>query len=140
MDAGFGGTGRDAQGFPDLGKRIAKVVMEHERGAQLDRQSGQASLELVSQGVQLTRVIDLDQGPDPTLDLGAPALATCLAIALPDEQPMQPGFEAIRVPERAEVTPGDEQRLLGGILGPIGVPEDEPSDGVEPTNHETSQL
>jgi len=140
MDTGLGGAGRDAQCTANLGERVAQVVMQHQRRAQLDGQPRQATPQLVVDGVQLARVIDLNQRPDPAFHLRSAARASCLAIARADEQPMDPRFEAIGVPERAEVAPGDEQRLLGRVLGAIGVPEDEPSDGVEPTNHEPSQL
>jgi hypothetical protein len=128
------------QRIPDLRERVAKVVMQHERRAQLDRQPRQASPKLVLDGVRLTRVIDLAQRSDLAFDIASAARATCLAIALADEQPMDPGFETVGITERPQVAPGDEQLLLGGVLGPVGVSQDEPSDGVEPTNHEPSQL
>ena len=37
---------------------------------------------------------------------------------------MEPGVEAVRIAESGQVTPGDHQRFLHGILGPIDVAED----------------
>ncbi len=37
---------------------------------------------------------------------------------------MQPSVESVRIAETPEVTPGDHQRVLQGILGPIDVPRD----------------
>jgi hypothetical protein len=49
-----------------------------------------------------------------------------------DEEALQPGVEAVRIAEAGQLTPGDHQRLLYGILGPSDVPEDPLSDGHEP--------
>jgi hypothetical protein len=37
---------------------------------------------------------------------------------------MQPRIEAVRIAEPSQVTPGDHQRVLEGILGPIDIAED----------------
>ena len=41
-----------------------------------------------------------------------------------DEDAVEPGVEAVRIAEPGQVAPGDHQRLLHGILGPIDVAED----------------
>ena len=41
-----------------------------------------------------------------------------------DEQPLGPRVESVRIAEVREVTPGDHQRVLEGILGPIDIAED----------------
>ena len=48
-----------------------------------------------------------------------------------DEQPVEPGVEAIGVPERGQITPGADERVLDGVLGLVGVPEDEPGGAVQ---------
>ena len=45
---------------------------------------------------------------------------------------MDPGVEPVRIAEPRQLTPGDHQRLLHGVLGPVDVPEDALGDGVEP--------
>ena len=40
------------------------------------------------------------------------------------EKSVDPGVEAVRIAEVRQVPPGDHQRVLQGILGPIDVPED----------------
>ena len=52
------------------------------------------------------------------------AFALCLGEAGANDQPMQPGVEAVRIAESGQVTPGDHQRFLNGILGPVDVAED----------------
>ena len=44
------------------------------------------------------------------------ATAPRLPVAGIDEEPAQPGVEAIDVPERRQLTPGEHERLLDGIF------------------------
>jgi hypothetical protein len=68
-----------------------------------------------------------------------PPTAACLAIARVDELALQPGFEAIGVAQATQIAPGGDQRLLGRVLSPFVVPEDESCDGVEPVAPAASQ-
>ena len=45
---------------------------------------------------------------------------------------MEPGVEAIGIPERGQITPGADERVLDGVLRLFRVPEDEPGGGVQP--------
>ena len=53
---------------------------------------------------------------------------------------MQPGVEAVGIAERGEVAPGGDERLLGGVLGPMVVPQDQTGDGIEPADRGARQL
>ena len=53
---------------------------------------------------------------------------------------MDPGVEAVRIAEARKVTPGDHQRVLQGILGPIDVPEDPLCDREEPVAMHADQV
>ena len=55
-----------------------------------------------------------------------------LRVARVDEEPLEPGVEAVRIAETGQLAPGDHQRLLHGILGPSDVPEDPLGDRHEP--------
>jgi hypothetical protein len=79
-------------------------------------------------------------GGDEHRETRVPSLLACLAIARVDEQAPQPRLEAVGIAQAAQIAPGGEQRLLGRILGPFAVPEDESRDGVEPVDPEASQL
>ena len=57
-----------------------------------------------------------------------------------DEQPVEPGVEAVRVAQRGQVTPGSDERLLDGVLGLVGVPEDEPGGGIQAGDRGACQL
>ena len=47
-----------------------------------------------------------------------------LGVAGIDDQAMEPGVEALRLPQRGQVPPGPEQRLLRRVLGAMGVAQD----------------
>ena len=55
-------------------------------------------------------------------------------------QAVEPGVEAVRVAEAGQVTPGDHQRVLHGILGPVDVAEDPLRDRVEPVATRADQV
>ena len=57
-----------------------------------------------------------------------------------DEQPVEPGVEAFRVPQRGQITPGSDERVLHGVLGLFGVPEDEPGGGIQSGDRGACQL
>ena len=45
---------------------------------------------------------------------------------------MHPRVEPVRIAEPRQVTPGDHQRVLEGILGPVDIAEDPLRDREEP--------
>ena len=47
------------------------------------------------------------------------------------KDPMDPGVESVRIAEVRQVPPGDHQRVLQGILGPIDIPKDPVRDRIE---------
>ena len=57
-----------------------------------------------------------------------------------DEQPVEPGVEAIRVAQRGQHAPGPDERVLDGVLGLIGIPEDEPGGGIQAGDRGGCQL
>ena len=55
-----------------------------------------------------------------------------LAIAGVDEQPMEPGVEAVGVADGADVQPGGHQRLLDGIGRPVVAAQDQSRGSMQP--------
>ena len=53
---------------------------------------------------------------------------------------MEPGVESVRIAEPGQVTPGDHQRFLHGILGPIDVAEDPLGERVEAVATDADQV
>ena len=60
------------------------------------------------------------------------ALAHRLVHAGSDDETMEPRVEPVRIAEPGQVAPGDHQRVLHGILGPVDVAEDPLRDREEP--------
>ena len=67
------------------------------------------------------------------------ARAARLRVARVDEEALEPGVEAVRIAETGQLTPGDHQRLLHGILGPSDVPEDPLGDRHQPVTMRPGQ-
>ena len=65
---------------------------------------------------------------------------SCLIDTGVDEHPVEPGVEAIRIPQRGQVAPGSDEGVLHRVLGPIGVPEDEPGGRVQTGDRGACQL
>jgi hypothetical protein len=57
-----------------------------------------------------------------------------------DEDPADPGLEAVWVAEPAKIAPAGDQRLLGRVGRTLRIPQDQTGDGVEPVDPEASQL
>ena len=57
-----------------------------------------------------------------------------------DQETLQPRVETVRIAEAPQVTPGDHQRVLEGILGPIDIAKDPLRDREEPVCPSTDQV
>jgi hypothetical protein len=68
------------------------------------------------------------------------ALARRLGETRSDDEAMEPGVEPVRIAESRQITPGDHQRVLQGILGPIDVTKDPLSERVEAVATHTDQV
>ena len=114
--------------------------MEDEHGPHLRRKPDEAALELVTIGDRRLHagcrrnvdVHELDVGPVPAEPAG-------LVDARPDQEPAEPLVEAVRVPKRGQITPGSDERVLDGVVGLLGVPEDEPGGRVEASDRGACQ-
>jgi hypothetical protein len=109
-------------------------VVDHQHGALLGGQAMQASVQPVAHGSHALGVAPAMGVGRGHLDLHDPAVldSARLAIAGVDEQPMEPGGEAVRVPNGADVQPGGEERLLDGIGRQVVASQDQPRGSVEP--------
>ena len=74
------------------------------------------------------------------LDLDASALGGPELIAAGvEEEPVEPGVEAIGVAQGGQVPPAPDERLLDGVLGAVRVLQDESSRGVQPADRGACQ-
>jgi hypothetical protein len=63
-----------------------------------------------------------------------------LAVAGPDEEPVEPGVERRRVSQLGQVPPRSQERLLDGVLGEVRPAEDALRDGVQPVDRGSREL
>ena len=116
--------------------------MEHEDGPLFGRQPAEPAFEQVPVG-DVEEVVGRGRSvrPAATRRFADPAaLARRLGDADVDEEALEPRVEAVRIAEAPQVTPGDHQRVLQGILGPIDVAEDPLGDREEPVVANADQV
>ena len=141
MKSRAGRPRRDAERLGDLGRAEAQVVLKHEDRPLLGRQPAEATFELVPVGqseemVRRGRSVDRQD----TQVRRAAAFARRLFDADVDEHSMEPRVEAVRIAEPPQITPGDHQRILQSILGPIDVAEDPVGDRVQAVGARRDQV
>ncbi len=119
------GPAGHAEQLGNLRRGIAHEVVEHEDGALIRRETPECPLELVAvcDAQEVVRGDGRLDGHDAQV-CDAAALARCLADAHVGQDAVEPGAEPVRIAEAREVTPGDHQRVLQGVLGPVDVPKD----------------
>jgi hypothetical protein len=112
----------DAQLVRDGVQGIPLVVREQEDRALVGGQSPEPTLEFVPIGERqhVVRSSGLVDRENPEVGRSAP-LARGMIDAFVDDEAMEPRVEPVRIAEPAQITPGDHQRVLQGILGPIDV-------------------
>ena len=121
-------------------QRQAQVVVKDDDRAVLGIEAAHAALDLIPVGrgrlgVGHREGVDLGE-----LDLDAAALGRPELIAAGvEEEPVEPGVEAVGVAQGGQVPPASDERLLDGVLGTVGVPEDQSGGGVEPADRGACQ-
>ena len=141
MESGAGRPRRDAERLGDLGGRVPEVVVQYEDRPLFGRQPAEPAVKLVPVG-DGEQVIGRGRSVDRQhAKVRCPAaLSRRLCDADIDEEALEPRIEAVRIAESPEVTPGDHQRVLQGILGPIDVTEDALGDRKEPVTPNADQV
>ena len=132
METGADGPGREAKHLGDLAGLVAHEVAEHEDRPFVGGEPPKATVELVAIGhaeelVGTRWVVDGEHMEVRR----SPSLAAGLGDADVREEPVDPGIEAIGIAEVRQVTPGDHERILKGILRSIDVAEDPIGDREE---------
>jgi hypothetical protein len=107
----------------------------------IGRESKEAPLELIPicYGEQVVGPCWSLQRQDPEIR-DAVTLATGLCETDIDEDALEPRIEAVRIAEAAKVTPGDDERVLESVLGPIDVAEDPLGDREQPVTASADQV
>ena len=93
-----------------------------------------ASLQLVAHGGQVLGVVAAMHVRRGHVDLHDPSVpdSPCLPITGVDEQPMEPGVEAVGVSNGADVQPGGDERLLDGVGRHLVASQDQSRGPVQP--------
>jgi hypothetical protein len=141
MQARLHRADRDTDDVGDLRQWKSRMVVQDEDRAVLRTQPLEGAIEGVpvvdrDHRVGSARPVDR-QDPDAT----APApVSTLLLVTGIDEEAVQPWAEALGVTQPGELTPGEEECLLDGVLGSIGVAEDPKRDRVAQVAVEVDEL
>ena len=141
MESRPGRSGRDAERLGDLGRGVPVEVMQDEDRPLFGRQPAEPTFEQVPVG-DGDQVIGRGRSVDrqhPEIR-GAATLARRLVDAFADDESVQPRVESVRIAEPTQVTPGDHQRILEGVLGPIDVAEDPLRGRVETVHARADQV
>ncbi len=134
-------TGGHAEDVGDLRRLVSDVVAKHENRAFPRGQPPERPIELVAIGnvQEVVRSNGRLEWEHPQIG-DSSSLTTRLLDADMGEESMNPGVEPVRIAEVPKITPGDHQRVLQGILGPIDVPEDPLRDREEPVATQPNQV
>jgi len=125
----------------DLRRLVPDVVAKDEDRALLRGEPPECPIQLVAirdiqEVVRRLRTLDRENP-----EVGRPpSLATRLLDADVGEEPMDPRVETVRIAEVRQVSPGDHQRVLQGILGPVDIPEDSLGDREETVAARSDQV
>ena len=134
VEPGLGGPGRDPQGGGRLLDGEVEIEAKDDDRPMIDGQALEAALEQVARGelgggVGL-RGLDAQDGDGRRLA----SAALELVVHVVDEEPTEPGIEAVGVAQAGQVAPAGDERLLDRVLGAIGVAQDEARHGEEPVD------
>ena len=114
--------------------------MKDDEGPRLRLEAAEAAFELVAVVGDGHAVVDRRRVDGSQFDIDAmPPEPARLIDAGADEQPVEPGVEAIGAAQCGQVTPGSDERLLDGVLGLVGIAQDEPGGSVQPEDRGACQ-
>ena len=103
--------------------------MEDDHRPLLGRQSRKSSIELVANGDGTCRVAGVPGAEHPIrpeLHGAVSPMTFRYPIARSHQQAVEPRVEPVRIAQASKVLPGSQESLLHGVLGSIGVAEDQP--------------
>ena len=120
---------------------VSEVMPEDEDRPLLRRQPPERSIHDVTihDALELVGRRAIVEGQD--LELRVPAAVTTGVLdAHVREHALDPEVEPVRIAEVRQVTPGDHQCVLQGILGPIDIAKDPPGDREQAIDTPTEQV
>ena len=141
MKTGSDRAPRHAEQLGDDGGLVSEVVAKNENRAlvRLEPSKGavhDVAIDHASELVARDVVVEVQD-----LELGVPApVSTRVLDAHVREHTLEPEVEPVRIAEVRQVTPGDHQRVLQGILGPINIPKNPSGDREQAIDARADQV
>ena len=119
--------------------------MQDEHRSLIDVEASEAAFEFIAIGeidarIENPRRLRHRERLEPNLGAPPAAVPARFAIARMDEQPVEPGLEAIGIAQAVEASPGGHEGLLRSVLGSAVVAEDQSGGDVEPADRDARQL
>ena len=143
VESGSDGAPGHAKHLGDIGGLVSEVMTKHQDRALFRLQSTERAIhdvpiddtrELVARGV-IGELKDLEPGVPATV-------SSRVVDAHVREHALEPEVEPVRIAEVRQVTPGDHQRVLQGILGPVDIMKDpagDPEQAIEAGAHQVHE-
>ena len=143
METGSDGARRHTEHLGDGGRLVSEVVTQYEDRSLIRLQSAERAIhdvaiddtrELVACSV-IGKLEDLEPGISATV-------SSRVLDAHVREHALEPEVEPVRIAEVRKVTPGDHQRVLQGILGPVDItkhPAGDPVQAIEARAHQVHE-
>ena len=111
------------------------MVMQDDDGSMLGRQGSEGLIEQLSIADRAHLVPRLSRGRADREDPGDSApFRPGFGVARMDDEPMEPGLEALGLPQRRQVTPRTQERLLRGVLGAVVITKDAKGQPIAPVD------
>ena len=141
VETGTDGSRGEVEECRDLAGLVAHVVAEHQDRPFARAEAPESTVELVAlrdpkEFVGRWRIVERQEAEVRCHPPFPPGLGN----ADVREESVDPGVEAVRIAEVPQITPGDHQRVLQGILGPIDIPEDPMRDREEAVTTRAHQV
>lgn len=141
MESGSDGARRHAEDLGDRGGLISEVVAKDEDRALLGFEPSEPSVHDVTVHDTLKLVGRRVTVDVQDLQLRVPASITPGVLdAHVREHSLDPEVEPFRIAEVRQVAPGDHQRVLQSILGPVDISKDPPGDGEQAIDAPAQQV
>ncbi len=125
----------DPEHIGGLWQRQAQVVVKDDDRALLGIQVTHATRQVVPVSRERLAIAHGERGDlgERDLDASPPRLAQLIAAGV-QEEPVEPGFEAIGVAKGREVPPAADHRLLDGLVRTVGIAQDERGCRLQPAH------
>ena len=133
MQARFRRSQRDPERDGDFRQWQVEIVVKDDQCPRLRLEAAEAAFELVAVVGDGHAVVERRRIDGSQLDIDAmPPEPARLIDTGADKQPMEPGIKSVGAAQCGQVTPGSDERLLDGVLGLVGVAQNESGGGIQP--------